>query len=167
MRNEGKLSNGLLQRLDTTTRIQVALRLLVVGVFVLAGVMKCFSFAQFQATIYASRLVPIDLVPLVARLVIAAEWASLALFAPLPKVCNLAVRGVVLLCCTFISYSLWRAWQGIAVPCNCFGLLFKLTPLESILLNCVLLGLLLRSLPVQNGDEATRRLKSKERPVAA
>ena len=107
-------------------------------VFLAAAVAKTMSFRELEATLAASKLVPVLLTRQAGMLLIVTEYlVSLLLIFPKTRQPTLNVAAT--LCSVFIAYSTWRWQQGISVPCTCFGALFRLEPWQSILLNTGLL----------------------------
>ena len=108
-------------------------------VFLTSAVAKTRSFHELEATLAASRLVPVLLVSQAATLLLVTEFL-LAFLLLLPVTRRPALHASTVLVSMFAAYSIWHWMQGIPVPCHCFGILFQLSPAQSITLN---LGLLL------------------------
>jgi hypothetical protein len=126
----------------------------IAAVFSVAAVAKQRSFREFEATLQASHLVPSLALATFATTIIALEAViALGLLVPIlqPILRKLCLSLAMLLSCTFISYSVWRWHEGIQAPCHCFGILFTMTPLASILLNMMLLTAILYLL---DGEES-------------
>ena len=107
-------------------------------VFLAAAIAKTMSFRELEATLAASKLVPVLLTTQAGVLLVVTEYL-VALLLPIPKTRQPALNAATVLCNVFIAYSTWRWMQGISVPCSCFGALFKLDPWQSILINIFLL----------------------------
>lgn len=108
-------------------------------VFLAAAIAKTMSFRELEATLIASKLVPVLLTTQAGVLLLVTEY----LMAPLlliPKTRQPALNAVAVLCSMFLTYSTWRWMQGISVPCTCFGALLRIEPWQSILLNIGLLA---------------------------
>ena len=103
-------------------------------VFLAAAVAKTLSFRELEATLAASKLVPVLLTSQAGVLLVVTEYL-IALLLIFPKTRQPALNAAVVLCSVFIAYSTWRWMQGISVPCSCFGALFTIQPWQSILLN--------------------------------
>ena len=122
------------------TWINHALCVILSMVFLAAAIAKTMSFHELEATLAASKLVPVLLTSQAGVLLIVTEYL-VALLLLLPKTRMPALHSATILCSGFVAYSTWRWMQGIAVPCHCFGALFKLEPLQSITLNFFLIML--------------------------
>lgn len=110
-------------------------------VFGTAAIAKIQGFNDFESTLVASLLVPLGWTRFGAVLIVTLEIVlTIGLFIPALRKSSLQLlAGMV---SVFISYSLWRGLQHIPVPCHCFGALFTMSPLQSLLLNIGLLSLI-------------------------
>ena len=108
-------------------------------VFLAAAVAKTMSFRELEATLAASKLVPVLLTRQVGILLIVVEYLASMLLL-LPKTRQPALHVAALLCSVFTAYSTWRWMQGITIPCTCFGTIFKLNLVQSLLVNLVLIS---------------------------
>jgi hypothetical protein len=108
-------------------------------VFFAAALAKSLSFRELQATLVASKLVPVLMISQVATLLLVFEYLISVLLL-LPATRRPALHSAAVLVCIFISYSVWRWLQDIHVPCSCFGLLFKLAPSNMILVDLLLMS---------------------------
>jgi hypothetical protein len=107
-------------------------------IFGTAAVAKIQGFNNFESTIVASLLVPIGWTPFVATLIVTLEvLLTLGLFVPAFRKSSLQIMAVMV--SMFIGYALWRGLQQIPIPCHCFGTLFTLTPMQSLMLNVSIL----------------------------
>ncbi len=107
-------------------------------VFLAAAVAKTTAFRELEATLAASKLVPVLLTSQAGVLLVVTEYL-VALLLLIPKTRQPALNAATVLCSVFIAYSTWRWMQGISVPCHCFGALFKMEPWQSIVFNFCLL----------------------------
>jgi fatty acid desaturase len=107
-------------------------------VFGTAAAAKIQGFNNFESTIVASLLVPMEFTRFVAVLIVTLEIVlTIGLFVPVLRKSSLQfLAGMV---SVFLAYSTWRGLKGINVPCHCFGGLLTLTPLQSVLLNFTIL----------------------------
>lgn len=129
--------------------------IVVAAVFLSAAVSKTSRFSEFQATLMASRLIPQLAVVVFARCIIIAELAlSIALLSAATR--KVSLWGLIFLVSIFLSYNAWRWIENIAVPCTCFGLLFNITPLQSVFLNVSLLAVLASLLPESNVAQSSK-----------
>jgi len=126
-------------------------------VFLTSAVAKTRSFHELESTLAASRLVPVLLVSQAATLLLVTEFL-LAFLLLLPVARRPALHASIVLVSVFAAYSTWRWMQGIPVPCHCFGILFQLTPIQSILINLALLSVLGQSIALSVRSEAKARL---------
>lgn len=136
-------------------------RLLLAGVFGTAATAKMQSMGDFERTLMASHLVPTALVSASATAVVSLEIVvAVGLLAPLlrPAVQIISLKIATVISATFLSYSAWRWVEDIPVPCQCFGVLFRIDPPFAILLNLFLLAITLYALsgngPVSTGKYA-------------
>ena len=112
-------------------------------VFLAAAIAKTMSFRELEATLIASKLVPMLVVSPIGVLLLVTEYL-VALLLLIPKTRLSALHAASVLCGLFAAYSTWRWMKGISVPCTCFGALFKLEPWQSLLLNTALLGIIIQ-----------------------
>ena len=108
--------------------------------FLTSALAKTRSFSELESSLAASRLVPIPWVSIAGVFLLVLEYLlSVLLFIPATRRPALYTAAIVI--STFVAYTVWRWMQGIGVPCHCFGVLFKLAPWQSLLLNGILLGM--------------------------
>ena len=105
----------------------------------------------------SSELVPDSLVSVVAYTVIVAEiLLCIGLFIP-----RLQLPAIIASICVvsgYLSFNMWKWTQGIGVPCNCFGALYKFAPYQMIIINIILLASLaglLRSFSLRSSRKMT------------
>lgn len=113
---------------------------LVGSVFVFSAFVKLFPIELLEIAIVETGLLGWKLAPIVARLLIASEFA-LGLFLIMnikPKLVS-ALTALSLIVFTLYLVCL-LVFQGNDVNCNCFGLYMVMNPIESILKNIVLLA---------------------------
>ena len=110
-------------------------------VFGTAAAAKIQGFNDFESTLVASLLVPQGWTRFGAVLIVTLEVVlTIGLFIPTLRKSSLQLLAAMV--SVFIGYSLWRGIQHIPLPCHCFGALFTMTPLQSVLLNLGLLSLI-------------------------
>lgn len=144
----GQSARGRGQSSPLTRRSAAALTggvLVLAVVFGTAALGKVARFSEFEASLIASRLVPLNQVSVICAGVVALEFILaaglfLSLVAPVPRQPLLCASAVLF--STFLSYALWRQVQGIQVPCHCFGFLFTLAAWQAMLMNTALLSLI-------------------------
>lgn len=111
-------------------------------VFLVSAIAKSFSFRELEATLVASQLVPAPLTTFVGIFLLVLEYL-LAFLLLVPPTQRSACYAAITVTSVFAAYSTWRWMQGIAVPCQCFGILFKMQPWQSLALNLGLYALIL------------------------
>ena len=110
-------------------------------VFGTAAAAKIQGFNDFESTLVASLLVPQGWTRFGAVLIVTLEVVlTLGLFIPTLRKSSLQLLAAMV--SVFIGYSFWRGLQHIPIPCHCFGALFTMTPLQSLILNFGLLVIL-------------------------
>lgn len=124
-----------------------ALCILLCLVFLTAAIAKTQSFREFEATLIASKLVPVLLASRAGIMVLVTE-CLLSVLLLVPTTRRPALYAATILVSVFAAYSTWRWIQGIAVPCHCFGALLKLEPWQSLLLDVILLGVISTALTI-------------------
>jgi uncharacterized membrane protein YphA (DoxX/SURF4 family) len=105
---------------DTTTFINATLRLLVGGAFIFAGALKIADPAKFALDVSNYRLVPHELINLVAILLpwIEVTAGSLVLAGIWLKAAALVITSLSVMFFTVIMSALAR---GLNIECGCFG----------------------------------------------
>jgi uncharacterized membrane protein YphA (DoxX/SURF4 family) len=111
-------------------------------IFSVAAIAKLNSLQQFESVLFNSGFVPYFALKPAAFAVITCE-VMLSVVLVIPKLSNYGARSTIVLCSVFLAYSIWRAINRIAVPCECFGVLYRMSPLQSIVLNLVMIGVAL------------------------
>ena len=101
--------------------------------FALAAFAKINAFNELTTSIQVSRLVPQVVTFPLAVIVVGAE----ILIVPgllLKKTRVPALWAYASMMFLFMGYAFWRLTKGITAPCSCFGLLYKMSPEQSLLL---------------------------------
>jgi len=94
----------------------------------IAALAKISSIKQLQGVIVASGLLPTTWAPLMSYGVIASEAACVVSWVV--GFHRGSYAGAFVLYSTFAAFHCWDLIHGIGVPCNCFGILYKIpTPL--------------------------------------
>jgi hypothetical protein len=122
----------------------VTLRLFLAFVFAAAALSKASVFREFEATLEASGLLPLSLVPPIAAAILGLELAVAVGLLGSMRVGSLhesSLQVSLILGSSFVAYSLWRWMQGISAPCNCFGRLLVLSPAQSMMLSMSVVGI--------------------------
>lgn len=100
--------------------LALALRLLLAGVFLYAGLIKASASEQF-----ALALVPFTFVPTgwIEWLAVAIAYTEIAagLLILLPRIYPLGAAVIAALAVVFIGVLIWALANGIVVDCGCFG----------------------------------------------
>ena len=126
-------------------------------VFGTAAAAKIQGFNNFESTLVASLLVPQGWTRFGAVLIVTLEVVlTIGLFIQTLRKSSLQLLAAMV--SVFIGYSLWRGLQHIPIPCHCFGALFTLTPIQSLLLNLGLLSLITKILSNSNQKFNQQRL---------
>lgn len=93
---------------------------------------------QLESFVSASHLAPQMFAKSMAWAIILAEaLAALLLIVPRTRVVGLYSSASLF--SLFAGFSIWRLYQGISVPCTCFGSLLVMTPTQAFLVSAVLL----------------------------
>ena len=141
-------------------RIQLALCILISLIFMIAAIAKTIGYREMEATLAASRLVPVPAVPTVAASLLSLEYIlSFLILVPLTR--RTALHSTTILVSSFLAYSTWRSLQGIGIPCSCFGVIFKLELWQSVLLNVLLLVILAYLLTTSSAPKHYRGVPTK------
>lgn len=120
------------------------IRYSIAALFLVAVIAKCRAFYQVVAMVKVSGLFPADMAVPVAYAIPAMELILvLVLLLPSAKMVQLSSAATIGVCSLFLTFSIWRGLNGIKAPCSCFGILFRMSPIEAILLNLAILGLIL------------------------
>lgn len=116
----------------------LVLKILISLIFATTAVAKAMDLHEFQLSILASNLFGMELVPYIAKAIVALEFL-VVVGIWVPKTASLSAIGGALLSGLFLGYSAWRGYYHIEVPCHCFGALLKMPPWGSGLLSAGLL----------------------------
>jgi uncharacterized membrane protein YphA (DoxX/SURF4 family) len=120
--------------------LPILLRSLLAFVFLVAGAVKIYSIDQARDTIATAHLVPPGSEQAVAVILIALELAA-GIGLLIPNHYRASLYLALGLSSLFTSFSVWKWYRDIPIPCSCFGPLFKLTPIQSLAFDLVLLAL--------------------------
>ncbi len=127
------------------------------GTFAAAAVLKVNSLPEIEATIAGARLLPDSWIKMASiSLIFAEALISLGLAIRWSRRC--ALHGAALLGGLFFGFSLWRWHQDLKVPCNCFGILLQLNPIQSMFFTLILCSAalkLIRDFPLRLDSIAT------------
>ncbi len=124
----------------------ISLRLIVGLIFIFSAIVKLFPAEILEIAIVETGLMSWALAPFVARLLIAFElFLGIVLITGLyPRLIIKVSLATLLIFTVYLLIILLT--QGNQDNCNCFGMLFFMTPFESVLKNIILIILLLISL---------------------
>jgi uncharacterized membrane protein YphA (DoxX/SURF4 family) len=120
----------------------IVLSILLGSVFLFSGYSKLFPIEPFQFNFIAIGIANWLTAPILARLIIALEFflgTLLILNFQLPKFTLKAVISLLLFFTAYLAYQI--VMEGNKGNCGCFGEMLKMTPLQSILKNIVLLAI--------------------------
>jgi uncharacterized membrane protein YphA (DoxX/SURF4 family) len=114
------LSSRLFLLEDTPARINGILRLLVGGAFVIAGVLKISDPAKFALDVSHYRLLPHELINLVAILV---PWLEVTIGSFVLAGIWLRAAALLITCLTamFFAIIMSALVRGLNIECGCFG----------------------------------------------
>lgn len=118
------------------------LRILTGAVFIFSAVAKMIGIDNFEIYIFEQQYISFNLSAILARVIISAELMIGALL-----IGNLYFKktwlAAILLLSVFSAFLLVQIAKGASGNCNCFGQLLPLTPVESLIKNLVLIGILI------------------------
>jgi len=97
-----------------------ALRFLLAGVFLYAGLVKSLSSAEFALALIPFTVIPSAWLGTIARILPLAEIAAAVLLL-LPGTRRIGALAIGGLCLLFIAALGWALANGIIVSCSCFG----------------------------------------------
>lgn len=111
-------------------------------VFITSGVFKLISIDSFEVYIFSRELFSLSFSSILARVIISGELILGALWLlqwriSLLRIVTLIVLGI------FSIFLIIQVVLGNTENCQCFGTIIQLTPLESLIKNIVLIGMLL------------------------
>ena len=120
--------------------MKIFLRILIGLFFIISGISKLSSMEGFELYIYSFGLASFDLCSYFARLLIAAETAiGLCLVF---RTFYREARWLTLLSLLgFSVFLVWRMALGDSESCHCMGELVDMNPLQSLVKNLVLIGI--------------------------
>ena len=102
------------------TKVLWAVRLVLAGIFLYAGLIKASGSAQFALALAPFTIVPPAwITPLAQLLPLAEILAAVLILIPATK--RLGATLILLLCLTFLAALTWALANGIIVDCACFG----------------------------------------------
>lgn len=111
------------------------------GVFIIAAILKLISIDEFELYIYSFGILNFLATSIFSRILIAGEFilGLLLIF----KICyKFTWRVTMLVQILFTLFLIYTAIFRNDANCHCFGNLIELTPIESIVKNLVIIGLL-------------------------
>ena len=122
--------------------MNLILRITIAGIFIFSGVAKLISVDTFEIYITSFNIFPLTISAVLARLTIGVEFiiALFFIFNIYPKLNWYFTSGLILL---FTIFLILLAFTGSKENCNCFGELVKMSPIESIIKNILIIGLLI------------------------
>lgn len=127
--------------------LNYVLRVLIAGLFIFSGIVKLNPIEPFELTLVDVGMADWSFAPILARLLIGFELFLGASILINTKYLNLLLKATLILTGFFTLYLLLlMAFRGNEVNCGCFGALIYVTPLQSIIKNVVLAGVILAAL---------------------
>ncbi len=130
--------NSQISKIKITIHI---LRILLGLFFLLSAIFKLISIDEFEIYVFSHGLLSFDLSSFMARLLIGIEF-----FIGIMLIINLYFRQIWIISLTmhsaFTIYLAFLTISGSTENCHCFGEIFKLSPVESMMKNGIFLLLL-------------------------
>jgi uncharacterized membrane protein YphA (DoxX/SURF4 family) len=122
--------------------MNIIVRILLAGTFIISGIGKLISIHSFEAYVYSLNLFSPNLSIILSHLLIGVELilGSLFLFNLLQKQ---TWYFSIFLISGFTVFLLVQVFQQSGENCNCFGELITLSPIESLIKNLVIIVLLI------------------------
>lgn len=119
----------------------VLFRILLAGLFIFSGIAKLISIESFETYLYNLNILSVDFIFVLSRILIGFELALgvFFLFNLLPKI-TWYLSVIILV--GFSVFLFIQFYSGSVENCNCFGEVLKLSPLESLIKNLVIVLLL-------------------------
>ena len=121
--------------------MKIFLRILIGLFFIASGISKLSAMEGFELYIYSFGFASFDLCSYFARLVIAAEMAigGCLVFKTMYRTAkSLTWLSLIL----FSAFLVWRMILGDSESCHCMGDLVDMNPIQSLIKNVVLMGML-------------------------
>jgi len=97
-----------------------ALRFLLAGLFLYAGLVKASASAQFALALVPFTIIPATWLGPIALILPLVEILG-GLFLLLPSTKRIGAAVILALCIGFVTILAWALTQGIIVSCSCFG----------------------------------------------
>ncbi len=117
------------------------IRILIGTVFILSAIFKLVSIDTFELYIFSLQWFNFNTAAIIARLIISVE-----LLLGILLITNIRYaiiwRITVILLTIFSLFLLYQVIRGEKENCHCFGEMLRLSPLESLVKNIILIGLL-------------------------
>lgn len=130
-------------------------RIMTGSIFIIAAFLKLFSIDEFEIYIYSFNILSFVATTFVSRLLVAGELI-LGLFLILKRHYNLTRHVTLATLFIFTLFLVYTALFRNDDNCHCFGEFVKLNPLESILKNILIFGLMLAGKEqTTEGDDCT------------
>ena len=135
--------------------IKDILRIGIGSVFIIAAILKLISIDEFDIYIYSFGILNFLVTSIFSRFLIAGEiiLGFLLIFKICYKFTWRATMTILILFTFFLTYTL--VFRNDA-NCHCFGDLIELSPIESIIKNLVIIGLLIFVKEQQSSDNRSR-----------
>lgn len=107
------------------------------GLFLIATAsLKVYAVQDLADSIELTTLIPRSAaLPLAISLLISEVSIGIALLARHAVLQKAAVIAASLLFSSFVAYNAWRIIMGVGVPCSCFGVILRSSPVVSLLIS--------------------------------
>jgi len=143
---------------DFRNILSCVLRFILGGIFIFSGLVKLYPIEPFELTFIDIGISTWQLSPFFARFIIAAEIFIGLLLVLNIKLKNFTLKAAFILLLIFSIYIIYLLiLEGNDANCGCLGSILQLTPVESLIKNIVLLGILFLLMK----KELTSKLKIK------
>jgi len=128
-------------KLNSKSFLFLLIRILIGTVFIVSAVFKIISIDTFELYIFSLQWFTFNIAAVLARLIISVE-----LLLGILLITNIRYRVIwkitVILLGAFSLFLFYQVIRGEEENCHCFGEMLRLSPLESLLKNILLIGML-------------------------
>ena len=128
-------------KLNSKSFLFLFIRVLLGTIFILSAIFKLISIDTFELYIFSLKWFSFNVAAVLARLVISVELLLGILLITNIKY-NIVWRTTVTLLTLFSLFLFYQVIRGEKENCHCFGEMLRLSPLESLIKNIIMLGLL-------------------------
>ena len=127
---------------DIKNILLVILRFLPGGIFIFSGLSKLYPIEPFELLFVDAGISSWKLAPFISRIIVSAEiFIGLLLIFNI-KLKTFTLKAAFLMLIMFTAYLIYSLIRDGNASCGCFGSMIELTPIESLIKNIVLFGIL-------------------------